>query len=301
MRDLRIALSLAVVGAQALALACTAAADPGKSPLPAAPAAAVPSPKTPSAGDLGMLGRRPRGYVQVTSGAFTALAGHQTRGTVACPAGTVPLAGGEVVTSFDLHANVNSSFPQAGGWAVDVNNGSGADTTFTVYATCAQQPRQYQVVETSQTVAASSQSTLDANCPSGTVVLGGGALSYSSSLDSNINGTYPEGSWAWRTDSNNATAGPVSVHVFAICGSSPYGYRTVGSATVANPSGSESSASATCPGKAVPLGGGGISYTGQTSVNLNTSRPDAHGWRTYENNASPVDAFLQVALVCAGG
>jgi len=301
MKDLRSPLALLVLGASVLGLAGTAAAGPGKSPLPGAPAAAVPTPKAPTVGDLALLGRRPRGYVQVASGAFTALAGRQTRGTVACPAGTVPFAGGEVVTSFDLHANVNSSFPQAAGWAVDVNNGSGGDTTFTVYAICAQQPRQYQVVEASQIVATGSQSTLAASCPAGTVVLGGGALSDSGSLGSNINGTYSEGSWAWRTDSNNATAGPVAIHDFAICGKAPYGYLTVPGATLTVPAGTEASASATCPGKAVPLGGGGISYTDQTSVNLNTSRPDAHGWRTYENNASPVDAFLQVALVCAGG
>jgi hypothetical protein len=301
MRDLSIPLTLAVVGASALALAGTAGADPGKTPQPAAPAAAVPTPKAPDAGSLAMLGRLPAGYVQVSSPSLSAPAGQQTRGTVSCPIGTVPFSGGEVVSSFDLHANINSSFPYGNGWAVDVNNGSGTGTTFTVYAVCAKKPRHYQVIEANGSAPAFGQGTLEAGCPSGTVVLGGGTLSDSYSLAVNINGTYPDGSWGWRTDSNNATPGAVVVHAYAVCGKSPAGYTSFGGATVTNAAGSETSATAACPGKAVPLGGGAISYTDQTSINLNTSRADAHGWTAYENNASATSVGLQIALICAGG
>src|SRR5262249_13897486 len=90
----------------------------------------------------------PPGYTRVATGNLTAHPGTQTRGSVSCPAGTVPFGGSVFVFSTSLLANVNSSFPFLNGWAADVNNGSGSDMTFEVTVICGTRPKNYAVVET---------------------------------------------------------------------------------------------------------------------------------------------------------
>src|SRR5689334_15109182 len=119
-------------GVLAVAFGGAAAADPPKT-LPAATPAAL------------ATGKPPAGYKIVSSAQLLAPAAHQTRGSVTCPAGRVPLGGGVFVVSGDFRASVNSSFPTFNGWTADVNNASGADTTFNVVVVCAKQPKNYSI------------------------------------------------------------------------------------------------------------------------------------------------------------
>lgn len=125
----------------------------------------------------------PKGYIVVNSGALTAANGTQTFGSAACPAKTVVYGGGVIITSSSLAANVNTSWPDGDtDWAADVNNASGAATTFTVYAICAHKPKGYKVIESGGVVnPAGSQNVAVAYCPSGLKVFGGGGYSTSGS------------------------------------------------------------------------------------------------------------------------
>jgi hypothetical protein len=88
----------------------------------------------------------PAGYTVATSAPLSAPAGVQTRGWVSCPAGTVVWSGGVLISSSDLSANINSSFPVGStGWAADVDNGSPFATTFQVAAICAAALPQYTI------------------------------------------------------------------------------------------------------------------------------------------------------------
>src|SRR5690349_10727631 len=122
--------ALALAGVSLLAVVGAAAADGSKGPHAAAPTASRP----------------PKGFTVVKSGPVVAVSGQQTRGVVACPAGLVPLGGGVSIVSLSTNANVNSSFPRDNGWVADVNNASGATTTFEVRVVCVQRPTNYSVV-----------------------------------------------------------------------------------------------------------------------------------------------------------
>jgi hypothetical protein len=244
----------------------------------------------------------PAGYSIATSGTLTATNGVQTRGTVTCPGTLKPVGGGAYVASTSTLANLNSSFPVSKHtWAVDVNNASGADTTFQVYAVCIKRGNLAFTVNTNVfTAAANTQSSGTVGCPSG-VVVGGGVLSSSGSTAVNINTLIPSGTSGWRADMNNATASANSFTVWAICrNTKPGGYSVQVGSAVDNPSGAQTRVQVACPGNSVPLSGGVFSSSGNTAVNLNESIPSGQTWLGYENNASAGDAAATPYAVCAG-
>ena len=89
--------------------------------------------------------------------------------------------------------------------------------------------------------------------------------------------------------------------VFAICRSKPKGYSCeYETPPVYNPPGSQTAAAISCPGASVPTGGGVVSGSWGTLVNLNSSYPIANGWAIFQNNASGSDSGFSAQIVCAG-
>jgi hypothetical protein len=280
--------SLAVAGAAA------ASATPGQD-------AAPPGKQLPIAVDHG-TGRPPiPGYTVVSSDQLTSPQGRQVRGTVTCPVGKVPLGGGVVVASTNVGANVNSSFPSPSGWVADVNNASPADTTFRVVAICAKQPRHYSI-QASNIVdnPANTQSLAVALCPLGSLPLGGGAVSTSTSLFVNINTTQPFGN-EWKVFENNASTPEVDAEMqaFAICGKLP-GYNVQVGPPAQNPPVTQIGVEVSCPAGTLPTGGGMISDFSNVGVNLNTSAPDGSTWVSFEDNSSAFTPSALATVVCAG-
>ena len=249
-------------------------------------------------------GSAPKGYV-FESATFTATNNQQTGGAVACPTGTVTWGGGAVIGAGNLNHNINTSYPSADGsaWNVKVNNTSGVDVYFHVYAVCADVPANYHVVySTPVDNPPTTQNYAEAVCPKGTVVLGGGAYSASTSTSVNINSSYPgfsHKSHFWNVEMNNASLTDSSAQSTIVCSKKPKGYRIVESAVIDNPSGSYSSAEASCPSKTVAVGGGLYSSSYSTSVNLQSTFPNSTMWGSYENNASSFDAQIAGWAVCA--
>jgi hypothetical protein len=140
------------------------------------------------------------------------------------------------------------------------------------------------------------QSRALARCPKGKVPLGGGAFILSNSTRASINSSFPSGR-DWVADVNNASGLDTTFTVTAICGVKPAGYA-IATASAPNPSGTQVSAQAICPAGTLPLGGGGLSSSGQTFVNLNSSIPFGNRWRADVNNGSGADADFTALAVC---
>jgi hypothetical protein len=249
------------------------------------------------------------GYSIVNSGAVSNPNGAQSYGQVTCPTGTVAFSGGVFGGSTSLWQNVNASIPLvsgsvATGWAGYVDNASGSDSSFTVYAVCAKKPRNYAVVSLEFTNSAASQNSATVQCPLGATgkpmkVIGGGGIGESTGLQQNINTTIPSGKSAWRMDINNAGTTDASAYTYAVCGSAK-GLATVQGSQVLNSAGAQTVAYATCAVGKSTVGGGVYSSSGSTSVNLNATWPySATTWGAYENNASGSDAFITPYSVCA--
>lgn len=99
-----------------------------------------------SSGPAALAAAKPAGYKIVSAG-FSAPAGLDASGTVACPivggAQTVPLSGGALIDGNSLQTNINSSWPTAKGWKARVSNASAAAAGFSVYAVCAKKMAGY--------------------------------------------------------------------------------------------------------------------------------------------------------------
>jgi hypothetical protein len=248
---------------------------------------------------------KPSGYLIVSAG-FSAPNGQETGHSVACPAtkkGVTrePLGGGVLIASNSLSANVNSSYPSGTSWSGFVNNNSGADISFTVYAICAKPHKHYQVVGASIDNPPGTKTTGFAACPHGTTVTGGGAISSSVALGVNINTSVPYTD-GWRVDANNAGAGSNTLTTYVVCSAGwddRTGWVVVSGTHELNSAGTETEASVLCPSGRSVLGGGGFSDGGSTAVNMNATHPFTGGWTVFENNASASDQTITAYAICA--
>jgi len=257
---------------------------------------------TPTSGSV--TGVFPADYA-IVSATFNLPTGAQTGGAVTCPVKngvqTVPFSGGGYLATAALDANINSSFPMAHGWQIDANNTSGASSHFTVYAVCAKKPKGY-VMQKSPAVdnPAGAQTAASSTCPNGTVLLGGGALSSSTSTSVNLNSSWPDNTSTWFTYMNNASGSDASVTVFRVCAKlnvSRTGYLVVSSGTFVNSSGAQNGIEAECESGGLSLGGG-LTSTGLEGVNMNSSFPTAGGWSGDENNATATNVQFTAYVLC---
>jgi hypothetical protein len=222
-----------------------------------------------------------------------------TAGTMTCPAPSVVLGGGVFIGG---SGSVNNTYPS------DSHTWNGLGTTsFTVDVVCADPPAGYtQVVSGAIGNPAGAQTPGDEPCPSGTVVLGGGALPTSSSTSVNLNSSYPT-STGWHVAMNNASAAAETFNVYAVCSSAPDSYGiTVGPTTNETGSsvGAQSRAAASCPSGKVPTGGGVLSSSTSILENISATDPrnegPAESWVDWENSGgSP--ATITAYVVCATG
>jgi hypothetical protein len=263
-------------------------ASPHVKPLPAR-AAALPL-------------RAPKGYMIVLSAVINAPAGSQTFGSELCPTGKKVFGGGIFSSSGSVLVNQNASQPygDGSGWAGYIDNASASASTFRVYAVCGKKPKGYKVVGATTSVASNSQATVTAPCPAKTKVLGGGGIMMDSgTLNGNLNSSIPV-SGGWRVDGNNSGSFPdTTVTAWVVCGKGLKGVTDIAGSSVVNTAGVQTVAQVTCPTNTVPLGGGGISSSLATSVNINSSIPTSNGWLVDENNGSPSDATITAYVVCA--
>jgi hypothetical protein len=285
--------SRGVVAARALSVKAVAAHSPSATKRVRTVRASVASVAT-----------KPGGYKVIVSGPITADNGFQTGSSLACPivkgVQTVPLDGGAVIESSSLFANINTSEPEGTVWVVDVNNASGADTTFTIDIVCAKPLKHYVVLSAAGDNAADTQNRYYVTCPRGTNIIGGGGFSSSGSTSVNLNGDWPSSSTTWEIDINNGSSDDASVTVYEICAKFKAAghYQYVVGSTNDNPPGAESNSNVSCF-TGVELGGGISSNSGSTEVNLNTTDPDADGWNGWENNATGFDYQVTSYAVCA--
>ncbi len=256
-----------------------------------------------------------RGYSIVESSSdFVAQNQQQTEGTVACPSGTIAYGGGEDAAG-GVGMNLNSSFPVqltinplVWGWKVRVNNTTGAIQFFHVYAVCARGPQRFTVSQDPVTNPAGTITFASADCPAGTVTLGGGADSFGTSVSVNMNSSFPFGvlavpgdPGAWQVFENNASSTTTEIDAYAICGKKPKGLKVVTGPSVALPPGpSTARARAQCPGKLKPTSGGVVMDGGGLFENMEATLPVDPQWQTYENNdQSQADTMVPLVICVA--
>ena len=139
--------------------------------------------------------KAPPGYVQVDSGAIPLPPGQAgSGGSISCPPGTVPWGGGVGFSGIpSAGEDINSSAPTDVGWTARFNNRTSiTGQTFGLNAICANEPPGYTTRFKTVPNPAQTQSFAIATCPAGTVVLSGGALSSSISINVSLLSAWPQ-------------------------------------------------------------------------------------------------------------
>jgi len=194
-------------------------------------------------GLFAVCARAPYGH-QVVRKDTVVPAGGFLRSTAICPTGKVALAGGMQVVgegTADFRTRMQESAPGTinGGaqslWLVAMRNYDYKAHNVGIYAVCAYRPDGYEVVRKDTLVPAGGFLRSTANCPSGKVVLGGGAsvvgegtADFRTRMQENAPGTtgWPSVSVHLSAVRNHDyKAHTVALH--AVCTPAPYGYGVV--------------------------------------------------------------------------
>jgi hypothetical protein len=250
--------------------------------------------------------KKPAGY-SIASATYALPNGAQTPGSITCPvkkgAQTVPLSGGALLQTDSLDASINSSFPTAHGWSVDVNNTSGAASQFTVYAVCAKKPKGYvQKQGTSVINPAGSISETNFSCPNGDQLSGGGVISSSTSTLVSLSSSYPVTETTWSILLNNFSSSNATLRMVVVCAKFDTGkisYEYISGGVDGNPAGQETATEAECSSGLSVLGGGSQSTESSTTVSINSSFPFTGGWIGDVSNTGSNSSTVTTFILCA--
>lgn len=167
----------------------------------------------------------------------------------------------------------------------------------------------YQVVERTYSLPAGGYVRNVAQCPAGTVVLGGGAdvvgsgsANFDTELQESAPGTNSNG-YLWLATVSNNSAHNYTLGIWAICGAAPSGYQ-IEHSDVTLPSGNSYAGYVSCPTGQVVLSGG-VSVIGEGSslfnIEMEQSSPSGEGtfWLADYYNGSVNAHTVDSATVCA--
>jgi hypothetical protein len=175
------------------------------------------------------------------------------------------------------------------------------DTTFTAFAICVQKPAGYTVVTVSDPIAADAQLGLRISCPGQKNVTGGGVFMPIGGDGLTINSSAPLSKHEWELFANNASTQDVNVTGYAVCTAPLLGFQFHQAPAVDNPPGAQTLGTISCPAGRINIGGGAVSSSASTAVDMNSSYPVGRAWDVYENNASASDETLTLDVLCALG
>jgi hypothetical protein len=181
---------------------------------------------------------KPAHYVIVSSKPVGTPSPHRTTVSTSCPTSTKPLGGG-ALSNGSTSVDLGGSRPFRNGWRITEENLTATlasrvtepGPTVKAFAVCGSVPGYRLVTGNGQTVLPTSQATVTATCPTGSVVLGGGASVTTSSIGVNFNASGPDEQtvvtanslprssriFAWQTIVNDNNEVPATAAPFAIC------------------------------------------------------------------------------------
>ncbi len=224
-----------------------------------------------------------------------------TSGQANCPAGTVPWGGG---ASFDngfaaVGTSLETSEPVGGAWRARVNNASGAAQTFRVDVICAKKPKGYKVAFAGSDNPPHAGTPVTVTCPTGTVVLSGGAFSTSDTTANLLTSAGPLGPHRYTAFMANTSNVDQQVTAFAVCGAKPPKYAIV-SQSETDVGVDDPALTPVCPTGTSVLGGGiQVVNPGFDIAIAGSLDEDRHGWFGEAVNQRAGATMLSGQAICA--
>src|SRR3954453_11936265 len=112
----------------------------------------------------------------------------------------------------------------------------------------------------------------DITCEPGQVPLGGGLFIVSGQVVVGVHSSFPTPT-GWAGEVDNSFGAPVLFALEVVCAQKPRRYAIVEAPAEPNPSNTQSTAFATCPGRLLPTGGGARTNRSDRALDLNSSEP----------------------------
>jgi len=224
-----------------------------------------------------------------------------TSGQANCPTGTVPWGGG---ASFDngfaaIGTSLETSEPVTGGWRTRVNNASGTAQTFRVDVICANKPKGYRVAFAGADNPPHTDTPATVTCPTGTVVLSGGAFSTSDTTANLLTSAGPLGPHRYTASMANTSNVDQQVTTFAVCGAKPPKYAIV-SQSETDMGVDDPALTPVCPTGTSVLGGGiQVANPGSDIAIAGSLDEDRHGWFGEAVNQRPGATMFSGQAICA--
>jgi hypothetical protein len=223
-----------------------------------------------------------------------------TTGQANCPTGTVPWGGGASFTNgfAAVGTSLNTSEPVPGGWRARVNNASGTAQTFRVDVICANKPKGYRVAFFNSDNPPHDNTPATVTCPTGTVVLSGGALSTSDTTAEELTTLGPLGPHRYTAFMDNTSDVDQQFTVFAVCAVKPPRYAIVSqSETDMGPD--DPVLTPVCPAGTSVLGGGiKVVNPGFDVAIAGSLDEDRHGWFGEAVNQRSGATMLSSQAIC---
>ena len=206
-----------------------------------------------------------------------------------CPSGSIVTGGGFAASPSLL---VFTTLTSSNGWEADAQNLSASGQALNAYAECLSNTSgTTQQVYFQTTASASGIGHVVVNCPSGSVVTGGGFASSSNLLvySNSANGN------GWEVDAQNTSSSNQLVNAYAICLSGTSGsiQQVVNQVSVAA-NGNGQSVKA-CPASTYLTGGG---YAGNQNLFVYNESATGSSWQVYAQNTSTRDQRLNSYALC---
>ena len=223
-----------------------------------------------------------------------------TTGQANCATGTVPWGGGASLTNGFAApgTSLNTTEPVVGGWRARVNNATGIAQTFRVDVICAKKPKGYRVAFFSSDNPPHDNTPATVTCPTGTVVLSGGAFSTSDTTAEAVTTLGPLGPHRYTAFMANTSNVDQQFTVLAVCGAKPPRYAIV-SQSLTDMGPDDPVLTPVCPTGTAVLGGGfkvvnpGLDIT--IAGSLDESR---HGWFGEAVNQRPGASMETGQAIC---
>ncbi|QRN83332.1 hypothetical protein JR338_00825 [Chloroflexota bacterium] len=219
-------------------------------------------------------------------------AGATVHTTVNCPAGSVVVSGGYAAND---GVRVWHSTKDGNGWRVYATNTTGSNKAVNVYAVCLHNSGGTTDVEyTQKYINASTYTQIVANCPSGSVVTGGGWVIGSDANVSLYNST--KSGNGWQIYVQNDGGGTPLVNVYAVCLADTSGTTTsVSNTTGVIPPGDIEHLVMDCPSGSYVTGGGFAVNTGAVIYNETIT---GNAWQVYARNNTGTQKLLFGYGIC---
>jgi hypothetical protein len=224
-----------------------------------------------------------------------------TSGQANCPTGTVPWGGGASFTNgfADIGVSLETSEPVTGGWRARVNNASGKDQLFRVDVICANKPKGYKVAFASADNPPHATTPATVGCPTGTVVLSGGAFSTSDTTANILTSLGPLGPHRFTASMANTSNVDQQMTTFAVCGAKPPKYAIV-SQSETDTGVDDPALTPVCPTGTSVLGGGlQVVNPGFDIAIAGSLDEDRHGWFGEAVNQRASATMFTSQAICA--